>query len=159
MNLYDQFATDAQMEKQGIIIDYGPNADLPKVDGEAPHILFRIARAGGANQTFNKVLERLTRPHRRMIQSGHMDTVLADQLYEQAFIESILLGWDNVTNKAGEPLPYSKLNAAQLFKDLPELYRDLREQANNSSLFREEQREADLGNSGMSSATDSSKGQ
>ena len=33
--LHKQFKTDANMEKDGIILDYGPNEDLPKgEDGE-----------------------------------------------------------------------------------------------------------------------------
>lgn len=160
MGLHKQFKTDQNMERDGIIIDYGPNDDLPKgEDGQHPPMRFRIARAGGANQAFNKTLERLTRPHRRAIQSGNMSMELSDKLYRQAFIESILIGWDNITTADGQPLPYSPENADKLFTDLPDLYTDLREQSNNASLFREESLQEDLGNSGKSFATDSSKGQ
>lgn len=160
MNLHQMFKTDPALERDGIIVDYGPNEQLPTgEDGESPSIKFRIARAGGNNLAYAKALERLTKPHRRLIQSGQLSNDLAKTISRAAFLDTCLLGWENVTDEAGNVLPFSRENAERLFNELPDLYTDLSEQAANASLFREELREADLGNSGRSLNTDSIKGQ
>jgi len=55
-------------------------------------------------------------------------------------------------------MDFNKENVLKLFEDQPDLFADLREQAKNVALFRDEVRETDLGNSGKSSATASNKG-
>lgn len=152
MSLYSMFKTDAGLETDGILIEYGEASN-------AQPVRFRIARSGGQNTVFTKALEKATRPYRKAIQNGMLDDKTADKLYKGVFAEHVLLGWENVEGEDGKPIQYSKENALKLFKDLPDLFLDLREQAGNVSLFRQEVREADLGNSGKSSATDSSKAQ
>lgn len=155
MNLHKLFKTDTDLEKNGVLIDYGPNDDLPG----APPTRFRIARAGGSNLNYAKCLERLAKPHKRMIQHGQLSNELAKSIARTAFLETCLLGWENVTDADGKVLEYSLANAEELFKALPELYADLSEQSASSALYREDLLEADLGNSGKSLSTDSSKDQ
>ncbi len=152
MSLYSLFKTDESLETDGILIEYGEASN-----GEP--IRFRIARAGGQNTVFTKALEKATRPYRKAIQTGMLDDKTADKLYKGVFAEHVVLGWENVEGPDGKPIEYSKENALTLFKDLPDLFLDLREQAGNVSLFRQEVMEADLGNSGKSSVTGLSKAQ
>lgn len=156
--LHKQFKTDPAIEKGGITLDYGPNDDLPKgEDGEHPTIQFKVARAGGANNEFVKALERSTKPYKKAIQTGTLSNEIAKKLDRDAFLDTCLLGWSNVTDKDGNLLEFSRQAADKLFTELPELYADVREMANNMALYREEVREADLGNSGRSLSTASSK--
>lgn len=150
MNLYKLFKTDENLETDGIFIEYGETDD-------GKPVRIRIARAGGKNTAFTKALEKATRPHRKAIQSGSMDNATADRLYRDVFADTVVLGWENVTGPDGKPLEFNKENVLKLFQDLPDLFQDLREQAANAALFREAVLEEDLGNSGKSSATDSSK--
>lgn len=150
MNLYNQFKTDETLETDGIFIEYGETAD-------GKPIRIRIARAGGKNKAFTKALEKATRPHRKAIQTGSLDSATADKLYREVFVDTVVLGWENVTDENGKPLEFNRENALKVFTDLPDLFQDLRDQAANSALFREEVLEEDLGNSGGSSSTDSSK--
>jgi len=150
MSLYKLFKTDESLETDGIWIEYGTNEK-----GEP--IRIKIARAGGHNSAFSKALEKATRPYRKAIQTGMLDNKTADRLYKEVFAETVVLDWINVEGPDGEPREFNKDNALKLFEDLPDLFADLREQASNVALFREEVREADLGNSGKSSATGSSK--
>lgn len=152
MSLYDTFATDTDLEKTGIFVEYGETDD-------GKPIRFRIARAGGANTEFEKVLEKLTRPYRKAIQSGMIAKKKADEIYMLAFIQTVLLGWENVQDRNGKEMEFCQGNAIKLFGDLPDLYQDLREQANTAALFREVINEASLGNSGTSLPTASSKDQ
>lgn len=150
MSLYKLFKMDQDLETDGIFVEYGSTA-------EGKPIRLKIARAGGANKAFSKALEKATRPHRKAIQSGFLDNATADRIYRGVFVDTVLLGWENVEGPDGKPMTFNKENALQLFTDLPDLFADLREQASNVALYREEVAEADLGNSGRSSATGSSK--
>ena len=149
--LYSTFQTNDRLEKDGIFIEYGENT-LGKP------IRFKIARAGGSNKQFARTLEKLSRPHRRAIAMGSIPDEKAEQLYRKAFCSAVLLGWENVQDENNNLIEFSEENALKLFSDLPELFRDLREQANNVSLYRESILEDDLGNSGKCSATPSTKG-
>lgn len=123
------FKTDAELETKGIVLDYG---DYGKI---------RIARAGGANKAFAKCLERKSRPLRRAIQSEMLDNEQAEKLMAEVYADSVVLGWEGVTDEKGKPIPFSKEACLELFRDVPDLLRDIMEQAQKSALFREEIRE------------------
>jgi hypothetical protein len=150
MNLYSQFKTNANLEIDGIWIEYG-------INDKGKPIRIKIARAGGNNKAFTKAMERVTRPYRRAIQSGTLSNEVAEKLYREAFAETVVLGWENVEGPNGVALMFTKDNAVQLFNDLPDLFVDLRDQASQAALFREEVMEADLGNFGQSLNTASTK--
>ncbi len=147
MNLYQAFKTNKEFERKGIEIEYGKNT-------KGEDIVFKIARAGGSNNAFNKGMERATKPYRRQIQNGTLDNSVADSIYMGVFIDTVLLGWEGVEDEHGNALAYNKENAKKVFTDLPDLFADLKEQSVNMSLFRNEEQEADLGNFGTSSTTD-----
>lgn len=143
MNLFQMFGTSESLEKDGIEIQYGENS-------KGKDIVFKIARAGGSNAEFNKAMERLTKPYRRHIQQGTLDNKVADDIYRTAFIDAVLLGWEGVEDQNGKDIPFTKEAAHELFKSLPELFNDLRDQASNMALFRKENLDADVKNSGQS---------
>jgi len=145
MSLYKQFKTDKKLETEGVILEYGLNS-------KKQPMRIRVARAGGANVAFSKALERATRPHRKALQSGTMDNKLADSIYKDVFAETVLLGWEGIEDENGEAMAFNKDNVVKLFTDLPDLFADVREQAQGIAIFREEVREDDLGNSGDASA-------
>lgn len=157
MSLHKLFKNDVNLEKNGIWIDYGPNDDLAGTP--PPSQRFRVARSGGSNMAYNKALEHITKPFKRALQNGQVSNERAKLMDREAFLDTCLLGWENVTNADGQLIEFSKANAVALFDELPDLYDDIREQANNASLYREEVREADLGNSGTSLSTDLNKDQ
>ena len=150
MSLYKLFKTNENLETDGIWLEYGQTAD-------GKPIRIKIARAGGHNVAFSKALEKATRPYKKAIQTGMLDNKTADRLYKEVFAETVVLDWINVEGPDGQPMDFNKENVLKLFEDLPDLFVDLREQAGTVALFRDEVREADLGNSGASSATGSSK--
>ena len=164
MSLYKLFKTDENLEAAGVHIEYGTAVR----DGKEVPVRIKIARAGGANTSFQKALEKATKPYRKALQTGLIDPKLADKIYKEVFASTVVLGWENVAfpvmDEAGkvvgeEYLPFNQENALRLFEDLPDLFQDLREQAQNVSIFRQDVLENDLGNSGRSSAMVSSKDQ
>ena len=150
MSLYKTFKTSKSLEVTGVFIEYGPNS-------KGDPIRIKIARSGGGNEDFNKAFERATKPYRKAIAAGSLSNAVAEKLYKEVFAEHVVKGWENVEDESGNPLPYSKDAALKLLSDLPDLYADLKDQAGNLAIFREELLEADLGNSGTASATGGSK--
>lgn len=131
MNLFKQFATDPQAEKDGIRFEIGVNSQ-----GET--IAFQIARAGGQNVRYVKAIEAKTKPYRMQIQAGTIDPEIAARLMREVFAESVVIGWEGVEDENGQLLTYSPEAAATLFEQLPELYALLQEQAQNVALYRKE---------------------
>lgn len=133
-SLYDLFGTDKELEKDGIVLNYGKGGKI------------KIARAGGANSRFAKALETKMRPYRRQFEAGTMDETVANDLLLEAFAETVVLGWEGVQDREGNELAFTRENVTKLFKDLPDLFTDVREQAMKFANFRVTQVEADAGN-------------
>lgn len=146
MSLFSTFRTDADIEKNGVILQYG---FVKKPDGKPDTkrpIGIRVARAGGANTAYLRRAEAVLKPYRRQIQTDTMDRGLIDEITRQLFAETIVKGWENVQDENGEDLPFSVENCVALFTKLPELFADIQEQSQRSALFRAEIMEADAGN-------------
>jgi hypothetical protein len=123
MSFYKQFGTSEDLEVNGIWLDYG---DAGRI---------KIARAGGANRRFATVLERKTRPYRRALDNGTIDPKVIERVMAEVFAETVILGWEDVIGRDGEPLPYTFDNVVQLLLDLPDLFLDIQAQAQRAALF------------------------
>lgn len=149
MSLYKQYKTDEVLETAGVVLDYGDAR-------------ITIARAGGANKRFAKVLEAKAKPYRRAMQTETMDAGKAEELMRDAYAEAVVLNWETATGedekgekiwkKGIEPdtgdklLPVTAKNISQTFKNLPDLFADVQTQANRVSIFREDILEIEAGN-------------
>jgi hypothetical protein len=133
MSMYQQFQTDTQAERKGIVLDYGD---------------FRvtIARAGGANKRFQKTLEARTRHLKRLIQTDNLDNEQAEPIVREVYADTVVLDWElqqpdgswtqGIEGPEGEVLPVTKENILATFNNLPDLFADIKEQALKASLFR-----------------------
>lgn len=137
MSLYDQYATDAKKEAEGVEVTFPPNED-----GSVP--TFILAATSKSNQKYAKALDAATKPYRRNMDAMKPET--AEALYRDVFVKTVLKGWRNVQDRDGNDIPYSNENAVKLFTDLPRLYDDLNSRAGSIDLFREAQREEEAGN-------------
>ena len=140
MNLYKAYETDTTVETDGVIIDYGPNS-------KGKPIQIRIARAGGANVRFAKILEHKTKPYKRAIANESLDEKIMNKIMVEAYADAVILDWTGVEDREGNAMSFSKENVIKLFTDLPELFRDIIEQSQKTALFRAEIREEEAGNS------------
>ena len=122
---YSVFLTDKTLEKEGIVLDYGD-------------FKIKVARAGGSNAAFQKALTSKIRPYKRQLDAGTIPDDVAEKLFLEVYAESVVLGWEGVTDEDGKPLPFSKENAVKLFSDLPDLFRGVQNQAAAISNFRAE---------------------
>lgn len=144
MSMYAAFKTDENLEKNGIVIDYGS---------------FRVtlARAGGANKKFGRLLEAKTKPHKRAIQTETMDQERALDIVREVYAEAVILKWetkigDEFVEGIEDPsdstkvIPVTKENLMATFRNLPDLFSDLQDQATKAALFRDQLREEDVKN-------------
>jgi hypothetical protein len=147
MGLRKLFKTDEKVEQQGVWLDYGDTR-------------IRIARAGGANKKFAKVLDKKTKPYRRALASGTMDNDRANNILRETYAESVVLDWQTKVGDewkpgidpedaglpAGDLLPVNSDNVLLALTALPDLYQDIMSQAQSIALFRAELDEAAAGN-------------
>lgn len=141
---YEAFETDPELESgEGVTLDYGD---------------FRITihRAGGANRRFARVLEAKMKPYRRQLQTGTLDDEVAQRLLVETYAEAVVVGWKGVKDRTGKTMACTRDNVVRLFTDLPELFRDVQEQAQSLANFRRAELEADAKNSQTASPSSSS---
>lgn len=136
MSMYKQFKTDGDLEKQGVVIDYGS-------------FRVRVARMGGSNKKFVTLLEQRTKPLRRAIQAETVDRTKLIDVVRSVFVDAVILGWEvntgteespkwesGIEGENGELLPFNRDNVLDALRNLPDLYDDLQEQAGKAALFR-----------------------
>lgn len=148
MSMYSTFQTDAELEKKGVVIDYGS---------------FRvtIARAGGANKRFAKVLEAQTKPYRRALEAKTIDNAVAERIMMEVYAETVVLNWEvaQVDEKTGETkwkrgieaedgsmLAFNRNMVLETFQKLPDLYADIQQQAMSAAIYRKVAQESEAGN-------------
>lgn len=139
MSLYKQFKTDKNVEKEGIVLNYGKNS-------KGADIEIRIARAGGANVQYAKLLEAKTKPYRRQIQNETLDNDVAEKITKEVYAKAVVLGWTGVEDENGKELEFSFENCMKLFDDLPDLWTDIQQQSTKAALFRADILEQDAKN-------------
>jgi hypothetical protein len=139
MNLYQQFKTNEGIEKSGLLLNYGENS-------KGAPINIRVARAGGANRKFEKVADIKLKPYRRQIQQGLISNAAVEKLLVEIYAESVVIGWENVEDADGNPMAFSVENCVKLLTDLPDLFKDIQDQAQRGAIFRDDIAEADIKN-------------
>ena len=132
-NPYEVFGTDKEVEKKGVIIDYGD-------------FQFFVARAGESNDKFIKAVERRSQPYKRAIQAGTLPEEVARRMLLEVYADAVILDWEGVRDRNGEILPFNRENCIKLLADLPDLFSDLQQQAQNLELFKREEMEEDAKN-------------
>lgn len=126
-NLFAKYEADPKKETEGVEID---------IDGA----VFICRRAGGGNRRYRAAIgmgvaksgmsERLN--------SADQDVALAaeDEVTIEAFADSVILGWRDVTDRDGNPWEYSRENFVTLMNSCPEVFLFLRSHARDIDNFR-----------------------
>ena len=135
----DDYITDERLEKgQGVWIAF-PNG-----------MEFCIHRAGGSNKAFSRAFQAKMKPNRRAWEKGNLDPSVQERILRECYVEHVVIDWKNVTDKEGIPVPFTRENLNDLLVSAPELFEDIRYEADNLSNFlakRLEDSVEDLGNS------------
>lgn len=122
MSIYKMFSADEDLERKGVTIDFGECS-------------FDIARAGGSNALFHKTLEQLSKPHKHALQREMLDDKIAIKLLATVYARAVIIGWQGVSNKHGEPLECTEANIITVLTDLPELFTAIQQEAGRITNF------------------------
>lgn len=142
VGLYKQFETDPSREQDGIVVDYG-------------EFRVSVARAGGANKNYGKALDNKTRSLRRVIAAGLLDADRSREILMEVYAEQIVRSWETKVGDTWQPgieapdgtlLQFTAANVVKTFKALPDLFLDIKDQAESLTLYRDSLRD-DLGKS------------
>jgi hypothetical protein len=148
--MYELYKTDSSVEKNG--------KELLFADGM---IRVKLARAGGSNQRFEKILAANSKPYRRAIQAELITNEKANELLMATYAEAIVLSWETLVEKEdgteeyvsgimledSEDLqPVNKENIMKVFKSLPDLFKEMAEEANKLTNYRSYAMEEDAKN-------------
>lgn len=136
------YETDENVELTGVVLQIAPGVEA------------RIARAGGANKKFAKVMATLRRPYRRAIQTETLDDEIAKELLYKAYARAIVLGWEGFTKDiitkddadADTVLPFNEENCIAVFRAQENFFLDVVATADRIALYRAEVQEVDSKN-------------
>lgn len=128
---YDLFKNNENLEAgAGVTIEY-------------PGFSITIHRAGGSNKRFAQILNAKMKPYRHQFDRGMLADDVSRRILLESYAEGVVIGWKNVKDADGNDMAFTKENVVKLFDDLPDLFADIKQQAENAALFREEQEKAD----------------
>jgi len=127
-----QFATDLDLEENGVWVDIGDGGQL------------LVARMGNPNYT--RVVRELSKPYRSRIRKGTMPDEISDEILFKAMSQTILLGWSGIEDDKGKEIKYSSDAAYDLLKGMKDFRILVSELANEQMAFRREEMTAE-GNS------------
>lgn len=135
MGIYDEYETNTALEESGTKRTYGD-------------FYLILARAGGANKKYSRILKRKTEPMRRAIEIGKLPDDEAIRIMIEVYAEAVVLGWGGpgMVNRDGTPLEFTKENVIRVFTDLPDLFAQVQKDAGEPDVFKAEGRAADAGN-------------
>lgn len=160
MGLFKNYATDKGLEIEGVV--FTPDSTTA----------ITIARAGGANVKFGKLLEKKAKPFRRQIEAGTIDPDLDRKMMIECYADAIIRNWETLIEEDGEPklvpgieanpeapdgtyshnanehglVPYNRQNVIATLTMLPDLFVTLQQEAQSVANFRSAEREEDAKN-------------
>jgi hypothetical protein len=124
------FGSNPGKETEGVVIQYGT-------------LRVRLARAGGANKQFAKVLEEERRPYARLITNDILPDDLARDMMYRTYAKTIVLEWSGMVY-GGAEVPFTVDNCIKMFNEMPEFFQFVFEESKRLSNFRD--REAEVKN-------------
>lgn len=135
MSLRDSFKTSPKLETEGVLLELG-------------NTRIRVARAGGSNQKYNAAMERISAKHQRAITHGLLENKQAMAILHEVYADHIILDWETRENDEvpwqegiegpnGDIIPATKENIIATFKELPDLFLEIKSTAESIQFFRQ----------------------
>jgi hypothetical protein len=131
MSLYEQWETDENLEQEGIAIQ------VASTKGGKP-VRIRVALASESNPKYAKAAQRHLKGYEKAIQNNLLDAATQDELLKKIYVDSVIVGWENVSGRDGKALEFTKENVLKVLTDLPHLWKTIREDASRIDFFRKE---------------------
>ena len=124
-NLDKDFKTNEKFEREGV--DMALNEKVS----------FRVRRFNGTNPRVKAAMAAHYKPYARLIEMGTLDQAKEQEIQIRLFIDVCLVGWEGLEDDKGEPIPFSKENAFEVLKSLPDLFNTLWQNANSADPYKE----------------------
>jgi len=126
-----ELKTDENLENEGVWVT------LPS------KIRLKIGRSG--SEAWKREYGKIHRERARGFRQGKVPDDLLEEIVLEAMARTILLGWENIEDDNGLPIPYSVENARKLLS-VREIRDDVTALSQENDLFRAEQIEDIAGN-------------
>ena len=125
VNFFSVYEYDKEAEKAGVAIH---------IDGAT----FVCRRAGGANRKYRAALAASSLVVRELLMSNDPEKQLEgeDEATLLAYADAVVVGWDNIADRNGDPWPFTRENFLELMRACPDLWNALRMEARALSNFR-----------------------
>lgn len=148
MSMYSQFKTNEQLEREGVVHDFGS-------------FRVRLGRAGGANQRFNKLAEKFAKENSRLIANNLLSNEKAKAAMHNIYAEGVVFDWEvpikNDENGIIEWVPgiempdgtigeFNKENLIETFINLNDLFEQLVELSKTRENYSQELVDASVKN-------------
>lgn len=114
---------DEGLEKDGIELAFG----------NARYIT--VARSGGGNRKYRAALAEAYKPHKAALDRGTLDEETASKMLREVFAKAVVLDWRGWLDKNQEEIPYTWDSCMELFKEVPEIFRIVQDEAEKFSNF------------------------
>ena len=150
LDFYNLYETDKDKEKNGVPFLFA--------DGM---LRITLARAGGGNTRFARILAANSKPYKRAIQNEQLSDEKANDLMMKTYAEAVVMNWETEVKdengakafkkgifvKGQEGLqPVTLENIVAVFKLVPDLFSDIMAEASKLSNYISYQREEDAKN-------------
>jgi hypothetical protein len=129
MSLYSAFKQNQSLVEEGVWINY----DF----GGEEKVGFKLARMSKGNKEYVRLMEEVARKNKSSMRLNTLSNEQAESIQLDVFCLAVLKDWRGVTDENDESLAFTIENAKKLFTDLPDLYADLTEQAQNMANYSE----------------------
>lgn len=139
MSIYKQNATNADAEVHGAWFDFGTNED-----GSLQR--FKLARMATSNVKYAAAIRKITTKYKKALELNTLSDELAEKVFREAFVDTVLVGWEGISDEKGKTLPFNRDNALKLLTDLPDVYSALQEFAKAAANYRAASLDEDAGN-------------
>lgn len=126
MNLFAKYEVDPKKEKDGTEI---------AIDGA----VFILRRAGGGNRRYKAALSIASlKYNEQLLNDKDIDAQYEaeDAVTLEAFANGVVVGWRDVTDREGNPWPFSRENFIELMQACPDVWWNLRTEARDRDNFR-----------------------
>lgn len=126
-NLFARYETDQEKERGGVPV---------VIDGAT----FFLRRAGGHNRAYRYALATAARGYADVLKNASDNPQAAfdaqDDITQQAFAEAVIIGWEGVDGRDGQPLEFTRENFLDLVRSCAPVWDLLREAAIDDDRFR-----------------------
>lgn len=131
MGLYQSYKTSPKLEKEGVWREFGECRVL-------------IARAGGTNQKYNAVMEKIGKEQGRALKAGLVSNEKAVAILSGTYADTVILAWETfkdgeyvsgIEGPEGDLLPFTPENVKATLLALPGMLMEIREIAEDQQFY------------------------